>query len=67
MPALTGRADRRIARLLARGGCRLLVPPESFLVNGQNELVDGEATRACAWGALIGGRRPAGCPPHHRL
>jgi hypothetical protein len=54
MPALTGRASRRIARLLARGGCRLLVPPESFLVDGQNELVDGEATRACAWGALIG-------------
>jgi hypothetical protein len=54
MPALTGRASRRIARLLARGGCRLVVPPESFLVNGQNVLLDGETTRACAWGALIG-------------
>jgi hypothetical protein len=63
MPALTGRASRRIARLLARGGCRLLVPPESFLVDGQNELVDGEATRACAWGALIGETaRPAVIP-----
>jgi hypothetical protein len=60
MPALTGRASRRIARLLARGGCRLLAAPESFLVTGQNELVDGEATRACAWGALIGATaRPA--------
>ena len=54
MPALTGRASRGISRLLTRCGCRLLIAPESFLVNGKNELLDGEAARACAWGALVG-------------
>ena len=54
LPALTGRASRPIARLLTRRGCRLLLPPESFLVSGQNALLDGEAARACAWGALMG-------------
>jgi hypothetical protein len=54
MPALTGRASRGIARLLARRGCHLLLPPESFLVSGQNVLLDGEAQRACSWGALVG-------------
>lgn len=54
MPALTGGASRRVARLLARGGCRLVVPPESFLVNGQNALIEGEAARASSWGALAG-------------
>ena len=54
MPALTGRASRRIARLLTRRGCRVLLEPESFLVSGQNKLLDGEAVRACAWGAQVG-------------
>jgi hypothetical protein len=54
MPALTGRASRGIARLLARAGAVLLVPPESFLVDGENHLHDGEAARACSWGALVG-------------
>ena len=35
MPALTGRASWRIARLLTRRGCSVLLAPESFLVGGQ--------------------------------
>jgi hypothetical protein len=54
MPALTGRAGRPIARLLTRRGCRVLLAPESFLVSGQNALLDGEAVRAREWGALVG-------------
>jgi hypothetical protein len=54
IPALTGRASRGIARLLRGRGCRLVVPPESFLVSSQNTLLAGEAARARAWGALVG-------------
>jgi hypothetical protein len=54
LPAFTGRASRGIARSLIRKGCRLLLPPESFLVSKKNTLVPGEAARACSWGALIG-------------
>lgn len=54
VPVLTGRASRRISRLLRGHGCRLLVPPESFLVSKQNVLLKGEGARACSWGALIG-------------
>jgi hypothetical protein len=54
MPVLTGRASRGIARLLTRRGCRVLVAPESFLVSGQNRLLDGEAMRAREWGAQVG-------------
>jgi hypothetical protein len=53
-PMFTGRASRRISRLLARSGRRLLVAPESFLVSKQETLLGGEAARARAWGALIG-------------
>ena len=51
---LTGRASRSISRLLALRGCRLLLAPESFLVSRQNTLDNGEAARACSWGALLG-------------
>jgi Flavodoxin len=54
IPALTGRASRGIARLLRERGCRLVAPPESFLVSGKNTLLPGEAARARSWGALIG-------------
>jgi len=54
MPVLTGRASRAIARVLTRRGCRVVLAPESFLVSGQNTLLDGEAARACSWGALLG-------------
>jgi len=54
VPVLTGRASRNISRLLIGHGCRLLVPPESFLVSKQNTLLKGESARACSWGELIG-------------
>lgn len=54
VPMITGRASRGIAHLLSRRGCRLVVPPESFLVSKQNTLLKGQTARACSWGALIG-------------
>jgi hypothetical protein len=67
MPALTGQASRGIARVLTRRGCRLLVAPESFLVSRQNTLLDGEAIRACSWGALVGEKaREAHLSVRHR-
>ncbi len=54
MPALTGRASRGISAQLKRHGYRLVAAPESFLVSKQNTLLDGEAARACSWGAMIG-------------
>lgn len=54
IPALTGRASPGIGRLLKRHGYRLVVPPESFLVTGDNTLLDGETKRARYWGAVIG-------------
>lgn len=63
-PILTGRASTRIAHSLRRHGCRLIVPPESFLVTKQTVLLPGEADRARRWGAAlataaspVGGRR----------
>ena len=67
VPALTGRASRGISRLLVSHGCRLLVPPESFLVSKQNTLLKGEAARAFAWGALIGKTAREACAPGKRL
>jgi hypothetical protein len=68
VPALTGRASRGIARLLREHGCRLVVPPESFLVDRQNTLLPGEAARACSWGALLGeSTARAACSPAKQL
>jgi hypothetical protein len=54
LPVFTGRASRGIARVLIRKGCRLVLPPESFLVSKKNTLLPGETARACSWGGLIG-------------
>lgn len=45
-----GRAAPRIARLLRQHGAQLVAPPRSFLVDKQNQLLDGEHVRARAWG-----------------
>jgi hypothetical protein len=50
--AMTGRASKGIARRLRHHGYRLLVEPESFLVDKQNHLLDGEAERAERWGEM---------------
>jgi len=67
IPALTGRASRGIARALGERGCRLVVPPESFLVSGHNTLLPGEAARARSWGALVGETADAARVPGKRL
>jgi hypothetical protein len=67
LPALTGRASRPIARLLTRRGCRVVLAPESFLVNGQNKLLDGEAVRAREWGTLVGETASAAFASSRRL
>lgn len=54
MPAaFTGRAGRGIGRRLRRHGFELVVGPESFFVDKQNHLLDGEAERAIHWGAAL--------------
>jgi hypothetical protein len=54
VPAFTGQASRRIARLLRRRGCRLIAAPESFLLSPEGTLADGEAARARRWGEALG-------------
>jgi hypothetical protein len=54
VPAFTGRASRRIARLLRRLDRRLVAAPESFVIGSQNTLLDGEAERARRWGMTLG-------------
>jgi hypothetical protein len=53
-PLLTGRASRGISAQLERHGYRVLTGPESFLVSKQGTLLEGEAERAIAWGAMVG-------------
>jgi hypothetical protein len=54
MPALTGRASHGIRRVLMRHGYFLVAPAESFLVSQRNTVIDGEASRAHGWGAVLG-------------
>ena len=50
----TGRASRRIAKLLKQHGYRLVAAPQSFLVCSHNALLDGEASWARRWGMTLG-------------
>ena len=50
----TGRASRRIAKLLKQHGYRLAAAPQSFLVCSHNTLLDGEASWARRWGMTLG-------------
>jgi flavodoxin len=51
---LTGAASRGIARRLAGTGARLVVEPESFLVDGkEGPLAEGELERARAWARTV--------------
>jgi hypothetical protein len=53
-PAMfTGRASLGIARNLRRHGASLVAPPESFLVDKESHLLDGELERARAWAAHL--------------
>lgn len=53
-PVITGRASHGIARSLTKHGYRLVVEPQSFLVDIRNKLIDGELTRASQWGRTLG-------------
>lgn len=59
-PAIaTGRASRRIRRVLRAANVELVAPPESFFVDKQNRLLNGELARAGAWGEELASRIPA--------
>jgi flavodoxin len=50
-------ASETIAAALRRAGCRLVAPPESFLVGGfTGPLVQGEEDRARSWALDVAGR-----------
>ena len=50
----TGSAATRIARRLESAGCRLVIPPESFLVQGfEGPLTEGEEARAGTWAQAV--------------
>lgn len=52
-PILSGQASRGIHRRLHRHGFAEIVDPESFLVDRDNHLMDGEEERARRWGAAL--------------
>ncbi len=51
--ALTGRASRGIAKRLERHGATMIGAPESFFVEKDNHLSEGEGQRAEEWGASL--------------
>lgn len=55
-PAMfTGRGSLRIAKRLHKKAFKAADEPESFLVDKQNRLLDGELERAQAWGRRLAG------------
>lgn len=53
---LTGRASRGIAQRLRRNRFDVVGDPESFLVDKDNHLREGEVDRARAWGEALAAR-----------
>jgi hypothetical protein len=53
-PTVTGRASKRIARLLRRHGFTLVTEPESFVVTKDNHLDTAEERHARSWGMELG-------------
>jgi hypothetical protein len=50
---LTGRSSRAIAKRLRQRGYASAATPASFLVDGKDQLLDGEIDRAVAWGKAL--------------
>jgi hypothetical protein len=50
---VTGRASRAVARALAHRGARLVLPPESFMVDKKGRLLPDEHQRARSWGERL--------------
>jgi hypothetical protein len=62
--AVTGRASRGITRRLRRRGFEVVAKPESFFVDKENRLLDGEEDRAVAWGEHVAAKlMQGGCRP----
>jgi len=55
---VTGQASHGIRRRLRHHGWAVDVAPESYLVDKENELLDGELERARAWGRTLGTTMP---------
>ena len=60
--AFTGRASKRVDRLLRAHGFDVVMEPESFLVTKQNQLMAHESARAREWGTKLAGLAPR-CEP----
>lgn len=68
---LTGRASRGIDKRLRKQGFTTVAEPESFLVDKDGSLTEGETDRAAAWAVSVAGttamttrfERPAGAAP----
>jgi flavodoxin len=58
-PVLSGRASKGISKQLRKHGLHEVVEPESFLVDKESVLEDGEADRARAWGEAVAAACPA--------
>jgi Flavodoxin len=52
-PLVSGRASKGIAKRLRHHGFELVTEPESFLVDKDSHLVEGEALRARQWGEVL--------------
>ncbi|AWH97395.1 flavodoxin domain-containing protein [Dietzia psychralcaliphila] len=53
---LTGRASKGISKKLKSLGFTLVAEPESFLVDTQTQLLEGEEARAEQWGQMVAGQ-----------
>jgi len=56
---VTGQASHGIRRRLRHHGWTVDVDPESYLVDKENELLDGELERAHTWGRELGAGLPS--------
>lgn len=52
-PIVSGHASKGIAKRLRHHGVELVADPESFLVDKDSHLMDGEAFRARQWGETL--------------
>jgi hypothetical protein len=52
-PLVSGHASKGIARRLRHHGLEVVTEPESFLVDKDSHLMEGEAFRARQWGEIL--------------
>ena len=61
--ALSGRASKGISKRLRHHGFSEMAKPESFFVQKDNSLEDGEEARATSWGQRLGEKVAASLVP----